>query len=323
MPNNTGYKAFANRRRVVNGVPDGYVEPNNPTGGIGPYIPPVYDITSCPLPTTTTTTASPQCITPIIVSVTKNQLGELIIDFSLNGGNPNATTIQYSTDGVNFGNNSTGSPVSPRNLGPATNFPQQMLWFRLKAECSGGGSGWSNIVQFNNVATNSYSISYTNNNSSQQIQVLIGNNNSAPSNTVYNGLYVSDPVVGTNSNLPATNAIVVLVVPGQTILNATCNGVVGTGTGNSRTWTGVNGPLVINFVTSNNSGVQVLMMCQNQTVYVNPPNTDVVTGAHLYIDAAMTTPYNSGGNDVSDSNGIGYSYNNSTGQVGNPTGYAC
>lgn len=47
MPRNTGYKGFATRRRLINGVPDGYTEPNT----AGPnYVPPVYDLTTCPLP---------------------------------------------------------------------------------------------------------------------------------------------------------------------------------------------------------------------------------------------------------------------------------
>lgn len=45
---NTGMKAFANRARITNTVPDGYVEPNTNGGGLGPYFPPVQDLTNCP-----------------------------------------------------------------------------------------------------------------------------------------------------------------------------------------------------------------------------------------------------------------------------------
>lgn len=45
---NTGMKAYANRARITNTVPDGYVEPNTPTGGLGPYFPPVQDLVNCP-----------------------------------------------------------------------------------------------------------------------------------------------------------------------------------------------------------------------------------------------------------------------------------
>lgn len=43
---NTGIKAYANRRRLINGVPDGYTEPNAPGDN---YIPPVEDLTFCPV----------------------------------------------------------------------------------------------------------------------------------------------------------------------------------------------------------------------------------------------------------------------------------
>lgn len=55
---NTGYKGFANRRRIINGTPDGYVEPNTQTGGEGPYFPPVLDLADCPTTTSTTSTTS-------------------------------------------------------------------------------------------------------------------------------------------------------------------------------------------------------------------------------------------------------------------------
>lgn len=47
--NNTGYKAYQNRRRLLANVPDGYVEPNAEWDGLGPYFPPVYDPVSCPI----------------------------------------------------------------------------------------------------------------------------------------------------------------------------------------------------------------------------------------------------------------------------------
>lgn len=47
--NNTGYKGYANRRRLANGIPDGFEEENTEVGGVGPYQPPVEDETMCPL----------------------------------------------------------------------------------------------------------------------------------------------------------------------------------------------------------------------------------------------------------------------------------
>ena len=96
---------------------------------------------------------------------------------------------------------------------------------------------------------NNYTISYTNNISAQPIRLMLGNNNSSPSTTVYYGLYNTDPITGVNANLPATNAIVVLAVQGKTILNATCNGVAGTIGDNNVTWFNVNGALKITFIT--------------------------------------------------------------------------
>lgn len=43
---NTGYVIFQKRERLIDGVSDGYLE-DNVTGAN--YIPPVYDINSCPL----------------------------------------------------------------------------------------------------------------------------------------------------------------------------------------------------------------------------------------------------------------------------------
>lgn len=47
---NTGIKVFANRRRLTNGVPDGYSESNVNGSGLGPYFPPVQDLINCPTP---------------------------------------------------------------------------------------------------------------------------------------------------------------------------------------------------------------------------------------------------------------------------------
>lgn len=47
--NNTGDKAWRNRRRLLAGVPDGFVEPNLQWGGSGTWFPPVFDEASCPI----------------------------------------------------------------------------------------------------------------------------------------------------------------------------------------------------------------------------------------------------------------------------------
>lgn len=67
---NTGFKFFRRRRRLINGVPDNYTEPNYKNSGIGDYFPPEYDAVLCPLPSPTpsvsptrtpTPTPSPNC----------------------------------------------------------------------------------------------------------------------------------------------------------------------------------------------------------------------------------------------------------------------
>jgi len=47
---NTGMRAWANRARRTNGTLDGYVEPNSPNVGQGPYFPPEVNTGLCPLP---------------------------------------------------------------------------------------------------------------------------------------------------------------------------------------------------------------------------------------------------------------------------------
>lgn len=55
---NTGYQGYNKRRRLINGVYDGFSENNLNGTGVGPYIAPVINLSACPLPTTTTTTTT-------------------------------------------------------------------------------------------------------------------------------------------------------------------------------------------------------------------------------------------------------------------------
>lgn len=45
---NAGFKAYKNRRRLIDGILDGYSELND-SGGLGPYFPPVQDLVACPI----------------------------------------------------------------------------------------------------------------------------------------------------------------------------------------------------------------------------------------------------------------------------------
>lgn len=115
----------------------------------------------------------------------------------------------------------------------------------------------SNTVVFEDiidVSANNWLISYTNNDATVNIQLHIGNNGSSPSNTIYNGLYTTDPITGSDVvNLPATNAMVVLSIgSGKIITVASCNGIAGVAGGSSVTWTGItSGTLTISFTTAN------------------------------------------------------------------------
>jgi hypothetical protein len=53
---NTGMKGYTNRARMTDGVLDGYTETNSIFGGLGTYVPPVTDLTACPI---TSPAASP------------------------------------------------------------------------------------------------------------------------------------------------------------------------------------------------------------------------------------------------------------------------
>lgn len=98
-----------------------------------------------------------------------------------------------------------------------------------------------------------WQLGYTNNIGSQPVQFMIGNNMTSPSHYIHNGTYSSDPIQGTDSEVPAVDAIVVIFFSGKTIINATLNGVPpnsGIGT-SSVSWTHFSGTtLVANILTN-------------------------------------------------------------------------
>jgi hypothetical protein len=59
--NNTGMFAYAQRGRIVNGIADGYIEDNEIDTN---YVPPVLDLVTCPLPTSTTTPGPTTTVPP-------------------------------------------------------------------------------------------------------------------------------------------------------------------------------------------------------------------------------------------------------------------
>jgi hypothetical protein len=61
---NTGYIHCVGRRRLANGVPDGYQEENTPTGGLGPYFPDTLNPTLCPVGSVDPTPTPSPSVTP-------------------------------------------------------------------------------------------------------------------------------------------------------------------------------------------------------------------------------------------------------------------
>lgn len=101
--------------------------------------------------------------------------------------------------------------------------------------------------------SNAWTISYTNTGSGADPVILsLGNNGANPASiTLYSGNYTSNPLTGTNAALPATNANVLFQVGGgKTILSITCNGIAGTTGGSTSAWGGINGSILINFITN-------------------------------------------------------------------------
>lgn len=157
-----------------------------------------------------------------------------------------------------------------------------------------------------------YRISYTNNIATQPIQLLIGNNSTTPSIKLYEGLYSSDPIVGTHSSLPAVNATIVLGLNGgPNIIAATCNGVTINPNSSYATWNNVNGSVDVSFTTNTPIAVgngyplmvalavSIGFICDAPEimVYVSQNDADAIirsgilrAGTTLYKDIALTEP---------------------------------
>lgn len=192
-----------------------------------------------------------ECVIPVIESVSFNEDEELIVAWT-DDAMWLSMNVQTSPDGTTWTDHA-GSATSPRNLG-AGFANTGGISIRLIAVCAEevGDSEPSEVEEFDTeIIEPRFTIAYTNNDEEQAIELYIGNNNSSPSNELYNDLYAIDPVTGLNPLfLPAVDANVVLVVPGRTIVSASCNGVPGTIFTGSATWTDVNGELNISFITT-------------------------------------------------------------------------
>ncbi len=124
-------------------------------------------------------------------------------------------------------------------LGPAVTFVTTLI---------DGGSGSDGSESEGEIG---YSISYTNN-EDIPIELKISQGGPGATTDIYNGGYPTDPVEGSSPELPAVNAMIVLVVgAGKTFLSASCNGVPHPfPAGSSISWLGVNGSVNVTFVTT-------------------------------------------------------------------------
>lgn len=97
-----------------------------------------------------------------------------------------------------------------------------------------------------------FEINYTNN-QVIPIHLQIHNNGVGPLTTIYLGNYSPDPVTGTHVMLPAVDALITFSIGGgKTFTQVSCNGVLNPGAvgNNIASWTGVDGPVTINFITN-------------------------------------------------------------------------
>lgn len=158
-----------------------------------------------------------------------------------------ATGYQYRLNGGSWINIGTLLFVSLTGLTPDTTYN-----FEVRAIIGGNPCAEIATDSVDTSAANSYTISYSNNDTdADPISVKIGNNNTTPTTDVYNGSYDTDPVTGVDAvNLPAVNANVLLTVTGKIITSCSCNGIPGPTGAASATWGGVNGALIINFTTN-------------------------------------------------------------------------
>jgi len=153
------------------------------------------------------------------------------------------------------------------------------------------------------VSGNTYEIFYSNgaNDITTNINVSIGNNGITPNIEIYNGNYVSNPLTGTNTNLPLVNAKVTLTLTGKNIKQVTCNGSVQNPSNtNTVTFSGVNGPLSLNFISQD----PIILTVNNQSQFPYPVAAsgnksssgyiENTTGSDLFIHLV----FNSGGDST-------------------------
>lgn len=140
---NTGLKSFANRRRITNTVPDGYVEPNTQTGGLGPYFSPVQDLINCPVP------APPSLPNPPVVTLSPDQTIQLPTSSVTVTGAVQTSAPSYGVQWTQASGPNAATILSPTSLSTTvTGLIQGTYVFRMVAtdSFSQTGSAQTTIV---------------------------------------------------------------------------------------------------------------------------------------------------------------------------------
>jgi hypothetical protein len=98
------------------------------------------------VPTIATYTPSGICPAPVLTGVQFDSSNNIILSW-INNGAWLAITPEYSYDTVSWFGISTGSPISPRNIGTGLN-NTGVVYFRLTGQCNSGSSLVSNSISF-------------------------------------------------------------------------------------------------------------------------------------------------------------------------------
>lgn len=121
-------------------------------------------------------TVEPTCCTTTLNTITQNT-SSLSLAFTLGTGDCkdcNSTTIQTSTDGINWGNNNTAGCTSPRTI----SIPNVATYYRIITNCEGSDSTPSNTLYYN---PNGYIIT----NCSSSVQLEVSFFGGRPTNNVF------------------------------------------------------------------------------------------------------------------------------------------
>lgn len=177
------------------------------------------------------------------------------IDYSFSnvGGQVDKYEVEiYDSTGLTLIHTDTIVPAFSSPITGTFNYLTEGVLYKIRTRVFIGS--YSYTCGFYNITTDGgdgWTISYTNNVGTVPMQLFIGNNNTSPTTLIYSGNYTSDPLVGTDANLPAVNANVIFAIGGgRTIISITCNGVAGATGGTSASWSGVNGSILINVIST-------------------------------------------------------------------------